>query len=98
MSRAKPLKWKLVPKPLFEEAGIPADEPTGSAYDGILRDLTRNPSLAAQILTEGSIPLGALTADDRERIQAGLKTISNNRKIKIETLVTPDAVFGWLKI
>jgi len=98
MSRGRPLKWKLVPlDQIGKLAGVPADEPIGSEYDSILRALQEHPLRAVQILTENSIPLGELTPDDRDRIRSGLKQMSNNRRIKIETRITSDAVFGWLK-
>jgi hypothetical protein len=39
------------------------------------------------ILFEDSIPLRALTKEDRKRIQAGLKGMGNNRARRIETKV-----------
>jgi hypothetical protein len=98
MSKGRPLKWKVVPNPFKKAAGVSADDPTGSAYDGILRDVKKHRSSAVQILTEDSIPLEQLTHADRKRIRSGLKQMSNNRKTPIETRVKPNAVFAWLKL
>jgi len=98
MSRGKPLEFSLVPTAeAWNPTGDPAGDERGSAYDPILRTLERNPELAVKVTQEDGIALGAMTPKDRDRIQAGLKTMANNRGTAIETRVTLDAVYARIK-
>lgn len=97
MSKGKVFDFELVPiDRITRSVGDPASDPIGSAYDPILDALKRSPGFGVKIGAEGSTPLSMLTLRDRKRIQSGLKTMANNREIKIETRVTSDAVCVWL--
>lgn len=98
MAKGSVLDFTLLPiSRIKRSVGDPAAEPTGSAYDPVFRALEKNRGFAVKIDAEDSTPLRELTHEDRRRIQAGLKTMANNRGVQIETRLDGEGVCVWLQ-
>ena len=91
MSRKRLINYEIVDRSEFPESTEEIVDPMGSAFDPLLRDLTRDPrALAARIPEQNK--------DERTKIRSWLNTMAKKRGCRVETATDDEAVYVRLTI